>query len=224
MPVRLAVVAIFCAATVIGIAAEQVGGTRFSRFGAVGESLSERDLEQIAELAKAAGKPVWLLLGFRPLISGVTTLEVYLQPDTSSERLRRGRILLVAAETPLVASEKLDWKVKGTKDYAYVPPAGQLVEIVSERDISWPFAVTGDIDDDTLISLVTFVRSKPPVPGVPEGSGPREVPGAPLFGVWRVGDEFMVALRLQENAYVFRVTLVRKDGRWIVAKWNASVA
>jgi hypothetical protein len=50
-------------------------------------------ITQIADLAKAAGKPAWLLLGFPSMISGVSTLTVYLDPDVTTERLRRGRML-----------------------------------------------------------------------------------------------------------------------------------
>jgi hypothetical protein len=102
--------------------------------------------------------------------------------------------------------------------------AGSAGEIAGEQDVTWPFAVDGEIDDETLISLVTFVRSRPALPGVPEGQAPREVVRAPLSGVWRRGDQFIVALRLREEAEVFRVTVIKKDGQWAVAKWDWSIA
>lgn len=205
------------------LAAEQVSETRFGRFGSVGRSLSERELRQVADLAIAAGKPAWLVLGFRSMIPGVTTLTVYLHPDVTTERLRRGRVLRLVAENSPGVSERGDWRVKDTGTYACVPLAGLTGEISDERDLAWPFAVNGDIDDETLISLVTFVRSRPPIPGVPEGAAPREVVGAPLSGVWRQGDQFIVALRGRDDAERFGVTLVRTGGRWIVTKWNWSV-
>jgi hypothetical protein len=107
--------------------------------------------------------------------------------------------------------------------YAYVPLGGRGDEIASEYDLAWPFEVDGEIHDETLISLVTFVRSRPPIPGVPEGQYPREVVSAPLYGVRRRGDQFIAAFRTGD-ASVFRVTLIRKNGKWLVTKWDASVA
>lgn len=175
-----------------------------------------RQITQIADLANTAGKPVWLVLGFPSMISGVTTLAVYLHPDVTTEHLRRGRILrLIADDVPAVA-KRLDWRVKESASYAYVPLAGSAGEIADEQDVAWPFAVDGEIDDETLIGLVTFVvRSRPAIPGVPEGQAPREVVRAPLSGVWRRGDQFIVALRLREGAEVFGVTVIKKDGQWV---------
>jgi hypothetical protein len=224
-PAQLAVlVTTFYAVTFIGIAAEQVSDTQIRRFGTVGRSLSESEVTQIARLANAAGKPPWLVLGFTSMISGVTKLTVYLHPDVITERIRRGRLLrLVAKDTPAV-SGRSEWTVEDRASYVYIPLAESVGEIASEKDLAWPFAVHGEIDDETLISLVTFVRSRPPLPNVPEGSAPREVVSAPLFGVWRQGDTFIVGLRLREDTETFGVTVIKKNGQWVVAKWNWSVA
>lgn len=133
--------------------------------------------------------------GFPSMITGVTTLTVYLRPDMTSERVSRGRMLHLVANDAPVVSTRSDWSVKGTLAYAYVPLVGPTGEIAGDQDLAWPFAVDGGIDDETLISLVTFVRSRPPIPGVPEGQAPRQVASAPLFVVRRLGDQFMVVLR-----------------------------
>ena len=219
-----ALVTIFCTCAAIGAVSEQVGETQIRRFGAVGRSLSEREITLIADLANATGKPAWLVLGFPSLITGVTTLTVYLRPDMTTERVSRGRMLHLVADDAPVVSERSDWRVKGTASYAYVPLVGPAGEIAGDDDLAWPFAVDGEIDDETLISLVTFVRSRPPLPGVPEGQAPREVVSAPLSGVRRRGDQFMVALRRREGAEVHIVTLVRDAGRWLVSKWEWSIA
>jgi hypothetical protein len=222
-----ALVTTFCAFVLIGIAAEQVSETQIRRFGAVGRSLSEREITQIADLASAAGKPAWLVLGFPSMISGISTLRVYLHPDLTTERLRRGRMLRLVAKAPPAVPERADWRVKETGSYAYVPLVGSGGEIAGEQDLAWPFAVDGEIEDETLISLVTFVRSRPPIPGVPEGQAPREVVSAPLSTIARRGDQFIAAFRTGpsgEDAAVFRVWLTRKDGKWLVTKWDAAVA
>lgn len=219
-----ALVTTFCAVAFIGVAADQVKEPPFNRFGYVGRDLSERELTQIANFANAAGKPAWLVLGFASMDAGVTPLTVYLQPDATTERLRRGRILRLVRENAPGASQRSDWRVKGTATYAYVPLAGLPQEISDERDLGWPFVVDGEIDDETLISLVTFVRSRPQLPGVREGLAPREVPSAPLSGVWRLSDHFYVGLRLRGDAETFGVALIRKDGQWVILKWNWSIA
>jgi hypothetical protein len=215
-----------CAVAFIGLAAGQVSETPFRRFGYIGESLSERELTQIAGLANAAGKPAWLVLGFASMDGGIIPLTVYLHPDATTERLRRGRILRLVTETPpLGATERrADWRVKETETYAYVPLAGLHREITDERDMAWPFAVDGDIDDDTLISLVTFVRSKPRLPGVREGQARTEVPSAPISGVWRLTDHFYVGLRLQGDSETFGVAVIKKDAQWVITKWNWAIA
>ena len=79
-----------------------------------------------------------------------------------------------------------------------LPPSldGRLREIANEDDLGWPFAVKGEIDDETLISLVAFVRSRPALPDVPEGLAPQEeVKSWPLSVIVRQGDQFIAALR-----------------------------
>jgi hypothetical protein len=224
-PAQLAaLVTTFYAVTLSGIAAAQVSDTQIRRFGTVGRSLSDSEVTQIARLANAAGKPPWLVLGFTSMISGVTKLTVYLQPDVTTRGLRRGRLLRMVARDAPDFSGRSEWTVEDSASYAYVRPADSADEITSEKDLAWPFAVHGEIDDETLISLVTFVRSRPLLPNVHEGSALREVVSAPLSGVWRQGDTFIVALRLREDTEVFGVTVVKKDGQWVVAKWNWSIA
>ena len=200
-----------CALTLIGVAAEQVSEKRIGRLRSIGRELSESEIAQITDLANADGKALWLILGFRGMIPDVATVRVYLEPDVVTDRLRRGRILHLSADAPRGA-QRSRWKVVNKASYAYVPLGGKPREITDERDLGWPFTIAGEIDDETLISLVTFVRSSPPIPGVPEGQAPREVVSAPLSGVWRQGDQFIVGLRLREDAEVFGVTVIKKTG------------
>jgi hypothetical protein len=148
----------FCAFALIGVATEQVSETRIGRFGTVGESLSEHEIAQIADLANAAGKPVWLMLGLSSMIPGIATLDVYLQPDVSTERLRLGRMLRLVAKDPPAVPERSPWTLKDTTRYAYVPLSEETGDIAGEEDLAWPFTVDDRLDDDTLISLVTSVR------------------------------------------------------------------
>jgi hypothetical protein len=222
-PARIAaLVTTFCAVISISVAAGQVSETRIGRFGSIGRDLSELEIAQITDLASAVGKAPWLILGFRSMIPGVATLRVYLEPDVTTERLNRGRILhLIADDAPRVAPRSR-WKVANTESYGYVPLDGRRREFANEDDLGWPFAVRGEIDDETLISLVGFVRSRPPIPGVPEGAAPREVVSWPLSVIAQQDDQFIAALR-NGGAEVFRVTVIKKGGRWMVAKWDWAI-
>ncbi len=74
---------------------------------------------------------------------------------------------LIADEPPAV-SLRSPWRVTGTGSYTYIiAPGGRAGEIANERDIAWPFAVEGEIEDATLLSVVAFIRSKPKISGVP---------------------------------------------------------
>jgi hypothetical protein len=159
----------FCAVTLIGVAAEQVTEKRIGRFGSIGRELSALEIAHITDLANAEGKAPWLILGFRSMILGVTTLKVYLEPDVTTEGLNRGRILHLAADDAPRVAQRSRWTVLNKASYAHVPLGGKPREIADERHLGWPFAVAGDIDDETLISLVTFIRSRPAIPSVPEG-------------------------------------------------------
>ena len=224
MTVRfLSVVTTFCL-TLIAVAAQQAGEPRVGRFGSVARNLTEPEINQIADLANRAGKPAWLVLGFRSMISGVARLTVYLQPDVTTEGIRRGRMLrLIADDVPMV-SKRSEWRVERSASFAYLPLAAAPSVIADEQDLALPFEVDGEIDDETLMSLVTFVRSRPPLPHVAEGQAPRDVPRAPLSGVWRRGDAFVVGLRMRSDAEAFSVAVIKKDGQWVVTKWHWSIA
>ena len=89
-----------------------------------------------------------------------------------------------------------------------------------EWDIGRPFILEGEIDDDTLLSLVAFVRSKPEIPGVPEGAAPRHVAGmSPITHIKRTGDKFLVSLRTGE-ATGATVTVGRVGGAWVVTDYS----
>jgi hypothetical protein len=94
--------------------------------------------------------------------------------------------------------------------------------MLDERDVSWPFAVHGDIDDDTLIDLVEFIRSKPAIP-VPEGAAFHNLVNAPIAVVARVDDGFIVALRTSE-ATGQRVTVTRGAGQWVITHFEMWIA
>jgi hypothetical protein len=202
---------------IICLAASQAADSRPNRFGSVGRGLTDAEVVQITRLASTAGKPPWLVIGFPSMISGLATVTLYLEPDVTDAPVHRGRMLHLIADEPPSVPQRSAWRVKATGSYAriVVVPDRRASEITDERDIGWPFAVEGEIEDETLISAVAFIRSKPKIPGVPEGQAPREVGGAPISAVARRDNHFIVALRTSE-ATGQRVTLTRRDGQWVI--------
>jgi hypothetical protein len=183
--------------------------------------MSEAEIAQVASLAATAGKSARIILAFRSMLRGVATIDVFLEPETLDGEVPRGRILRLIADDPPVVPERSAWRLKETRSYACIAVAGRrLFEISSERDLGWPFVVDDQIDDATLVSLVAFIRSKPRIPGVPDGILPREVADAPVSSVVRQGDEFIVGLRTGEWMGS-RVTLVRRGRLWIITHYES---
>jgi hypothetical protein len=220
----LAIMTKICAVLILSLAVPQPLGTRAGRFGSVGRGLSDAEITEINQLASNAGRLAWLVIGFPSMLSGLRMVTVYLEPDATNVGVHRGRMLNLVADDPPTVPQRSPWRVKAVASYAYIiEPNDPRREITDERDIRWPFAVDGDIDDATLISVVTFIRSRPGIRGVPEGQFPREVAVSPISVIARRGDQYIVALRTSE-ATGERVTLNRTDAgseithvdRWIV--------
>ena len=198
--------------------AGQTPTTDPGRFGSL--PLADSELVQIRDIANGAGGNAWLVIGFRSMIAGVATVTVYLRPGAKGPQVSRGRLLVLIADDPPVVPQRSVWKIKETRSYAYVmSPRSQPFQISDERDVGWPFLVEGEIDDRTLFSLVSFIRSKPQIPNVPEGQAPREIAGAPISAVVARDDQFVVALRTSE-ATGQRVTVARKDGQWAIVHFE----
>ena len=137
------------------------------------------------------------------------------------KRVLRGRVLRLRADEPPNVPDTFAVTIRESQSYAYVPIAGrQLGEIEGEHDLGWPFIVQGELDDDTLISVVEFIRSQPPIP-VPAFL--KSVPAEPIAVVARRDDAIVVALRPHEEMG-HRVWLVRKDGRWVITRSETSIA
>ena len=102
------------------------------------------------------------------------------------------------------------------RSYASIAAPGKRhFEISVDQDIGWPFVVDGELDDSTLISIVAFIRSRPPIPDRPAGTSPREVGNAPISVIARRDTGIVVALRTGE-ATGMRVTVVRRGQQWVI--------
>lgn len=89
-----------------------------------------------------------------------------------------------------------------------------------DDDLAWPFVLQGEFDDDTLTSVVEYVRSQPPVPAP---AFLRQVPAAPIAAIQRRDDAIVVGFRPSE-ATGTSVWLVRKDGQRVITRSESSIA
>ena len=208
---------------VLGLTVTQVAGQApdftLRRFGSV--PVSDAEVAQIAELASSTGKRLWLLSTPNAVMMSERVSSLFLEPDVFGKRVLRGRVLRLRADGPPTVPIRSPWTIRESHSYAYIPAAGrQQGEIESAHDLSWPFILSGEFDDDTLISVVEFIRSQPPIP-VPAFL--KSVPPVPIAGIARRDDAIVVGLRPSE-AEGHSVWLVRKDGRWVITRSESSVA
>jgi hypothetical protein len=189
------------------------------RFGRA--PVSDAEVAQIAELASSAGKRLWLLRTPNTIMMSERVSYLFLEPDVFGKQVLRGRVLRLRADEPPNLPIRSPWTIRESQSYACVPIAGrQLGEIEGEHDLDWPFVMRGEFDDDTLISIVEFIRSEPPIP-VPAFLN--NVPAEPIGGIARDGDAIVVSLRPREEAMGHAVWLVRKDGRWVITRSETSM-
>lgn len=195
-------------------AAGQAFSPEPGRFGALGRELSPSELDEILVIARTEGGRPWLVLGDRSMQAGVAQMNVFLQPDGTGTQVSRGRVLALMADDVPAVVRRSAWRLHETKPYAYIGSPGRLpFDISMEEDRDWPFLIEGDISDATLLALVTFIRSSPPIPGVPEGLLPRRVAAVPISVVARRAGTVIVALRTGDHSGQ-RVTVVEENGRW----------
>jgi hypothetical protein len=190
------------------------------RFGAL--PVSDAEVAQIAELANSTGRRLWLLRTPNSVMASERVSYLFLEPDVFGKRVLRGRVLRLAADGPPKGPISSQWRIRESGSYAYIPTTGrQHGEIESEHDLGWPFMVRGEFDDETLISIVEFIRSQPPIP-VPAFL--KSVPSLPIVGIARGDDAIVVGLRPRDEAMGHAVWLVRKDGRWVITRSETSIA
>lgn len=137
------------------------------RLGPTGNHLTSDDLDQIGRL-NIGDRAVWVLegqpRGFEP--SNSWYVVAYLTPDQTRTDIRRGRLAVLKAE--MTSPEAYDgpkrWEVGSMGDYAQVPLPGTKPDAVAGgRDLNRPFKVVGTVDDDSLLAIVSFIRTGPSI-------------------------------------------------------------
>jgi hypothetical protein len=206
---------------VLGMTVTQVAGQApdftLKLFGRA--PVSDAEVAQIAELASSTGKRLWLLHTPNAVMMSARVSFLFLEPDVFGRRVLRGRVLRLGADEPPNVPIRSPWTIRESQSYAYIAiTQRQQGEIESADDLSWPFRIDGEFDDDTLISVVEFIRSQPPIPGAFRTT----VPAAPISVIARRDEAIIVALRPHEEMG-HGVWLVRKNQSWVITRFETSV-
>jgi hypothetical protein len=207
---------------VVGLTATQVVGQALDftlkRFGRV--PVSDSEVTQIAGLASSTGRRLWLLRTPNAVLMSERVSYLFLEPDVFGKRVLRGQVLKLVATEPPSEPIRSPWKISESYTYGYIPTTGrQPGEIETDHDLGWPFILYDEFDDETVISLVEFIRSQPPIP-MPAFR--KSVPAAPIAGIARRDDTIVVGLRPREDMGD-AIWLVRKDGQWVITRSETSV-
>ena len=216
-----------------------VGG--LPTIGVESSRLTDADIQQIRSLLPGTSKP-WLVVSGGEMVgsprAGVRQVswlvQVYLQPDSTSPQLRRGKILFVQALLPTSGAfdRRTAWNVWPTRgtSYAQAPLSGRSSsDVTGEHDLNRPFSVTEGPNGERLTDedLVTIL-------GVLRRSAERRSPGPPQVFTeiqpWTITDihwDGQTAVRvnlLDSNPASTRgqsVQLRRSPSGWIVTEIRA---
>jgi hypothetical protein len=149
------------------------------------------------------------------MIRDLRVADLFLEPDVLGARVQRGRMMNLVADGPPFVPPRSPWRIRNSHSYAYIPTQNRPVgDIRSESDIDWPFIVEGEFDDDTLISVVEFIRFQP---GIPMPAFRQKVSAAPISAIVRRDNAVVVGLRTSEDTGD-RVWLVRRDGQAVITR------
>lgn len=177
--------------------------------------VSDAEVAQITQLASSTGKRLWLLRTPNAVMMSERVSYLFFEPDVVGTRVQRGRVLRLRADEPPHVPIRSQWTIGDSHSYAYIPLTGrQQRAIESADDLDWPFILNGDFDDDTLVSVVEFLRSQPPIP-LPAFR--KSVPAAPISSIAHRDDGIVVSLRPLEDMGD-AIWLVKKGAQWVITR------
>jgi hypothetical protein len=179
-----------------GLRAQQV-----PRLGTIGERLTNRDVEEIARLARTTVSTIYLLHGDQ----GQTKqwlVDVYLAPASDRAQVRRGRVVKMSK---VVDGLPTAWRVDEERRYAQVAaPGRRFPTALAPGDNNRPFLLEGEFTDSELVGIVSFIRSSPaPVEG-----------HLPIGAIRRTGKADVTVILIASPLSSHIVSLRRSRGRW----------
>jgi hypothetical protein len=187
------------------------------------KDLSPADMVQVRGFTRPTGKKPWWIYGFRYEPRGSTyartQLWIYLQPDEENGRVRRGRAMRVEIAASSSARARMPSRVESTWKYAQVAEIGRRPdELKGRSDLQRPFLLDGEFNDQTLVNVVTFIRSSPESEPRRNGAWPARVNGSlPITYVRRSGERIEVTLNV-DDFHGESVTLEERNGRLVIVK------
>ena len=133
-----------------------------------GNAAARVTADDLSAISQVVGEPIWLMvISDRLLRSGdqAWATGAYLMPDRETAELRQGRVMTLtnrgARPDPSQWSPVL---IQGQRTTNWVQvrlSERPWTDVGSTADPNWPIAVSGQLSDTDLISLVRFVRSGP---------------------------------------------------------------
>jgi hypothetical protein len=173
------------------------------------------DLTAIAEAARVRGGVPWaLFVRYSQVLPEVWYADAFLRPRVTTANMRRGRVLHLQCSPAEGQPGCLEWIPSARRK------AGTNVQVADGKDFGRPLTfrsiherpidVDGEISDNDLVSLVTYLRTGP-------------APTTKTLGLGR--NQPIMSIRLQKDATVVvnlsrdggsgqLATVVRVDGTW----------
>jgi hypothetical protein len=190
---------------VVGVlmASASASAQQVPRLGTIGERLTNRDIEEIARLARTTVSTIYLLHGDQ----GQTEkwlVDVYLAPASDRAQVRRGRVVKVSKA---VDGSPTAWHLDEERRYAQVAaPGRRFPTALTPGDNNRPFLLEGEFTDSELVSIVSFIRSSPaPVEG-----------HLPIGAIRRTGKTHVAVILIASPLSSHILSLRRSRGHWDV--------
>ena len=151
------------------------------RLGDLARALSAQDIASLELDLPAGGKP-WLLVGDFAQARTFQSIEAYMPPDSATPQFRRGTTIRLSRRVTDPANPG-PWSIDNSVQQGGIqtqqgfvgrpPNHGSYVQVaiegrtfeafVDDQDHNRPFIVEGNLSDAELISIVDYVRPKPPL-------------------------------------------------------------
>jgi hypothetical protein len=209
------------------VMASTLYGAEPHRLGPLGHRLTSEDIAAITAFVANVGAPS-AIEGWRSqVLPSVWYVDVFLEPTSSTEMLRRGQVVHLQCSPQAEAGTCGIWRSAGAQgSYAQVAEVGSgfghrpLTSASRER----PIRVVGEFSDAELLSLVSYIRSSP-TPHSPSGLEGMTLSGeVPITDVQREANGSAQAWLSAAYGVGFNASFRRSKGRWVVTEVVGGVA
>jgi hypothetical protein len=195
------------------LAALQAGAVQTVFLGDVARLLADQNISELERLMPGGQKP-WLVIGERVQVSTTHIIQAYLPAQSLSGEVRRGTMIKLRRDRNNPAWSIIDYSQQPypeSVNWAQVRVAGQSFDQMrGDEDQNRPFLLTGQFEDDELMSIVNFIRSGPMRPGTP-----LRISAGPIISLVREQSAVRVWIRMGDTAW--QSLAIRPDGQsWTI--------